>query len=95
MRRLGALVALLAAVFFAVAFPASAPSAHAAAPHTGVFADVDDFTFDSMTADYTLSRDADGTSHLDVVEQIVAVFPMPIRTAASDASSPRSTTASR
>lgn len=75
MRRLGALVALLGAVFLAVAFPASAPSAHAAAPSTAVFADVDDFTFDSMTADYTLTRDADGTSHLDVVEQIVAVFP--------------------
>ncbi len=41
----------------------------------GVYTDVDDFTFDSMTVDYTLTRDADGVSHLAVVEQIVARFP--------------------
>lgn len=38
-------------------------------------ADVDDFTFDSMTVDYTLTRDEDGTSRLHVVEELVAVFP--------------------
>ncbi|MGB4778156.1 DUF2207 domain-containing protein [Microbacterium sp.] len=36
---------------------------------------VDDFTFASMTADYTLTRADDGTSRLEVVEQLVAVFP--------------------
>ena len=40
-----------------------------------VSADVDDFTFESMTADYTLTRADDGTSRLEVVERIVAVFP--------------------
>lgn len=64
MRRLGTLIALLAAMILGASVPASAA--------TG---DVDDFTFDSFTADYTLTRDADGTSHLAVVEEIVAVFP--------------------
>jgi hypothetical protein len=36
---------------------------------------VDDFSFSSMTADYTLTRAADGTSRLRVVETIVAQFP--------------------
>lgn len=38
-------------------------------------ADTSNFTFDSFDADYTLSRDADGTSRLEVVETIVARFP--------------------
>lgn len=38
-------------------------------------ADVDDFTFDSMSADYTLTRAEDGTSRMTVVEEFVAVFP--------------------
>ena len=38
-------------------------------------ADTSDFTFDSFDADYTLSRAGDGTSHLEVVETIVARFP--------------------
>ncbi len=38
-------------------------------------ADVDDFSFDSMTVDYTLTRDEDGTSRLHVVEVLVARFP--------------------
>lgn len=37
--------------------------------------DVDDFSFSSFDADYTLGRDADGYSRLRVVETIVAVFP--------------------
>lgn len=36
---------------------------------------VDDFTFDSFTGDYYLSRSADGRSHLYVVETLVAAFP--------------------
>lgn len=38
-------------------------------------ADTSDFTFDSYHADYTLTRLADGTSHLEVVETLVAEFP--------------------
>ena len=45
-----------------------------AAP-TAAHADTSDFTFDSYHADYTLTRAEDGTSHLAVVETIVAVFP--------------------
>ncbi|MER3390695.1 MAG: DUF2207 domain-containing protein [Microcella sp.] len=37
--------------------------------------DVSDFTFDSFDADYSLSREADGTATLQVVETIVARFP--------------------
>jgi len=42
---------------------------------TAAHADTSDFTFDSFHADYTLSRDADGTSRLAVIETIVARFP--------------------
>ncbi|RLK52756.1 DUF2207 domain-containing protein [Microbacterium telephonicum] len=38
-------------------------------------ADVDDFTFDRMEADYTLERAADGSSRMTVVETLVARFP--------------------
>ena len=38
-------------------------------------ADTSDFTFDSFDAHYTLSMEADGTSHVEVVETIVARFP--------------------
>jgi uncharacterized membrane protein YgcG len=43
-----------------------------AAPAT---AGVDDFEFESMTVEYTLSRDADGTARLHAVETLVALFP--------------------
>jgi len=42
---------------------------------TAAQADTSDFTFDSFDADYTLTRLDDGTSHLEVVETIVAEFP--------------------
>ncbi len=38
-------------------------------------ADVDDFVFERMDADYTLTRSDDGSSRLDVVETLVARFP--------------------
>ena len=38
-------------------------------------ADVNDFEFESMHVDFTLDRDADGTSRLHAVETLVAVFP--------------------
>lgn len=37
--------------------------------------DVDDFSYESMDADYTLGRADDGTSTLTVVETYVAIFP--------------------
>ncbi len=47
----------------------SAPGAPARA------AGVDDFTFDSFDADYTLTRESDGRSSLRTVEHLVARFP--------------------
>ncbi|MBX9471666.1 DUF2207 domain-containing protein [Microcella sp.] len=58
-----ALTALLAAGFALGLAPSAA------------LADTSDFTFDSFDADYTLSREADGTATLRVVETIVARFP--------------------
>ncbi|QTX03618.1 DUF2207 domain-containing protein [Agromyces archimandritae] len=52
--------------------PASTGGVEALGP---VRADVDDFSFASMDADYTLTRADDGTSRLRVVETFVAVFP--------------------
>jgi uncharacterized membrane protein YgcG len=43
-----------------------------AAPAT---AGVDDFEFESMSVEYTLSRDPDGTARLHAVETLVALFP--------------------
>lgn len=57
---------LAPALLLAVAFLAVPTAAHA---------DNSDFTFDSFHADYTLTRLDDGTSHLEVVETLVAVFP--------------------
>jgi len=62
-RRIAAAVAaaLLAAGAVLAASPASAG--------------VDDFEFESMSVQYSLSRDADGTARLHVVETLVALFP--------------------
>lgn len=66
-RRIVAFTALAAAVIIGAGRPAPA-SAHVAAG-------VDDFSFQSMDADYTLGREPDGTSTLKVVETFVADFP--------------------
>ncbi|CAN5314823.1 DUF2207 domain-containing protein [soil metagenome] len=63
MRRLLGPAALLV-IAAAVLLPAGAASA-----------DTSDFTFDSFSADYTLSRADDGTARLAVVETLVARFP--------------------
>ncbi|MGP3534390.1 DUF2207 family protein [Microbacterium sp. RD1] len=60
--------AALAAVALGVALAAGGLASAARA-------DVDDFHFASMDADYTLTRADDGTSELRVVETFVAVFP--------------------
>ncbi len=39
------------------------------------FADVENFHFESFEADYYLSQDSEGVSHLKVVENFTAVFP--------------------
>ena len=44
-------------------------------PITNVFAGVNDFYFEDFTGDYYLSKDAEGISHLKVVESVTAVFP--------------------
>jgi len=46
-----------------------------ASPVSAVATGVDDFTFSSMSADMTLSRDDDGASELRTVETLVAEFP--------------------
>lgn len=58
-------IVLLAVIAGVGVFGAPSPAA----------ADVDDFRFDEMTVDYTLTRDDDGTSRLLVVERFVARFP--------------------
>lgn len=81
-RALAILAALAAGAAGALALTGSAVAAPAAAPPASSItalasspAGVDDFTFDSFDADYTLTRADDGTSRLHVVETIVAVFP--------------------
>ncbi|QRY40124.1 DUF2207 domain-containing protein [Microbacterium hominis] len=70
--------ALAALLLVGPAAPASATSAagplSASAPALRP-ASADDFSFSSMTADYTLTRADDGTSRLEVVETLVAQFP--------------------
>jgi uncharacterized membrane protein YgcG len=58
----------------ALALTLAAGFALALAP-SAAQADTSNFTFDSFDAEYTLSREADGTSTLLVVETIVARFP--------------------
>lgn len=66
---------LIVAFMAALVSPVTAFAASADRALTAVSGDVDDFTFDSFDADYTLTRADDGTSRLEVVETIVAVFP--------------------
>lgn len=70
-----ALVALIGALALAVPVDGGFAAAPAEASVAALPAGVDDFTFDSFDADYTLTRADDGTSRLRVVETIVAVFP--------------------
>lgn len=75
---LAAAVALAAgAASPAWAGPATEPARAAPPASVGSVAPagVDDFSFSSMTVDYTLTRADDGTSRLRVVETLVAQFP--------------------
>ncbi len=69
MQRLLGSAALLA-IAVAVVLPAAI-----LLPAVSASANTSDFSFDSFAGDYTVSRLADGTSHLDVVETLVARFP--------------------
>jgi len=74
--RAGAFVAAVVVALTLAAAGAIGPATAAqAAVQAAVSTDVDDFTFSSMDADYTLTRAADGTSRLRVVETLVAQFP--------------------
>ncbi|MCR2828422.1 DUF2207 domain-containing protein, partial [Microbacterium sp. zg.Y909] len=74
--RVSVLLGLVAAAFAVSAGAAAPASMPAQVVAVGaVSADVDDFTFDSLDADYTLTRAEDGTSRLRVVETFVAEFP--------------------
>lgn len=68
-----AIVGIAVAVAAGTTSPAWAGTASPA--WAGAATGVDDFSFSSMTADYTLTRAADGTSRLRVVETLVAQFP--------------------
>jgi len=69
-------LALAVTVAAALALTASSAAVAEQLGHlTAIAADTSDFTFDSFDADYTLSREADGTATLQVVETIVARFP--------------------
>jgi len=59
----------------AAASAAQAPSVWVASPETAIFSGLDDFSFDSMHADYTLDRDAEGHSTLATTETLTARFP--------------------
>lgn len=75
MLRAVAVVLALGALTLSSASSAAAETPQPSARVAGVIAGVDDFSFASMTVDYTLSRADDGTSVLDVVETFVAEFP--------------------
>ncbi|MCD7100677.1 DUF2207 domain-containing protein [Pseudoclavibacter sp. 13-3] len=62
----------LAAVLLATALLALAVMVTSARPAA---ASVDDFSFESMSVDYHLSRDAGGRARLDVTETLIADFP--------------------
>lgn len=64
MRRIKLSFSLLLCLFLALVFVPGA-----------VFADTENFYFESFDADYYLSRDEEGISHLRVVENFTTVFP--------------------
>jgi hypothetical protein len=71
-----AAVGMLAGAGLGGAVAASASAGAGAERPSGIRqADVNDFSFRSMHADYTLGRDKDGSSTLEVVETFVAEFP--------------------
>jgi len=81
MSRLARVMAVLSLGFAVVVGPAALATAPAHAAPTSrsgpaAHRDLDDFAIESFHADYRLSRDASGHARLDVVETIVAFFPV-------------------
>lgn len=70
-----AVLSLAAGAFAAFTVLGIGGAAVAAIPPQTVRADVNDFVFDSFSADYYLDTDEDGRSILTTVETFVAVFP--------------------
>lgn len=68
-------LAIVVGVAASVVFLSAPATARTAVPAGVVVAGVDDFSFASMDARYTLGRARDGTSTLTVVETFVADFP--------------------
>lgn len=71
MRRTRAALAVVVLMLITGLFGLTAP----AAASEDESADVDAFVFDSLSVDYTLTRDEDGTARMRVVETFVAEFP--------------------
>lgn len=69
------LVSLLALALPLALAACTAEVSASGAGSTGVSTDVDDFSFRSLDAQYTLGRDDQGASTLEVVERFVAEFP--------------------
>ena len=70
-RRSRAAVAVAVLMLITAVFALAAPAAASADES----ADLDAFVFDSLSVDYTLTRDDDGTARMRVVETFVADFP--------------------
>ncbi|MEN2740574.1 DUF2207 domain-containing protein [Microbacterium sp. X-17] len=75
LRRFAALALAAGAALLLTACAVSVSGDSGTATGGSVSTNVDDFTFASFDADYTLTRAEDDTSRLTVVETIVAVFP--------------------
>src|SRR6185312_15815657 len=74
-RRIVAMTALLAAALISAAAASTALTLAVPQSASAVPAGVQDFSFTSYSADYYLSRDAEGHSTLRTVETFVAKFP--------------------
>ncbi|MDD7928903.1 DUF2207 domain-containing protein [Microbacterium thalli] len=76
-RVLASATVVLVTSLLAVAVPTAASAAPpvTASVASDTSGDLDAFVFDSLTVDYFLERDADGTARMRVVERFVADFP--------------------
>lgn len=76
-RALASATAVLVASLLGVTLPAAASAAPPVVSSVSgeTSDDLDAFEFDSLTVDYYLERDADGTARMRVVERFVADFP--------------------
>lgn len=75
LRRLAAAVAVASVLALTACTGVSVTFGDDSEPAAPVSSNVNDFTFESLDVDYTLTRAEDGTSRLEVVEKFVALFP--------------------